>query len=204
MIGAGWQDFLVDWLLNPDTHFGDVFVYDGAENTAMLVLFEAHSADSGIYEGGFYGLTGERLGKQVSKSNISLVNDDHPLVIQQESLYNNNWETLPQAFGSNGTPYYRPTTYLDLNGFDITFDSVGAGATIGGAACLIAEPCGAVVGGALTIVGVGALAVDLFIEDEPWSTNYPVIMQPQVNILGQLEYENIRHSHLTAPNGVYE
>lgn len=146
MIGAGWQNFIVDWLLNPDTHFGDVFTYQnssGEFGEAMLALFETQSADSGVYKGGFYGVGRLRVGEQVYRSSIHSLNDDTPEAVSLEHAFAGNFNALPRKTGSDGRNYYGPVMYSDVR--SVSREILGIGMAVGGVT-------------ATTVVGIGCLS----------------------------------------------
>lgn len=94
--------------------------------------------------------------------------------------------------------------YTNLNTFDIPVKATGAGATIGGFICFAAPGCKEGVATGLTIVGFTALVIDFLRPDDPLSVSYPTIMLPEVNVIGQVEYENLVHKHIFAPTGSFE
>lgn len=59
------------------------------------------------------GLNGGSMGKQVNFSNISWLDDHTETARNLEAQYFDNWGNLPTAYGSDGTPYYIPSTYVD-------------------------------------------------------------------------------------------
>ena len=197
MISAGWQDFLVDWLLNPDTQFGDVFTYENASGNfgeAMLALFETGSVGSGIYEGGFYGVGRLRIGQRVYRSSIYSLNDDTPEAILLEQVFAENFDALPRKTGSDGRNYYDPVMYTDLwsakgeyfsTGLAVT-GAVATGITIGtacasnpagwfacGTAALTKGP--AAVSAITTFVSTGYTLINL-----PDPIQYPLLRIPSV------------------------
>ncbi|MCB8953931.1 MAG: RHS repeat-associated core domain-containing protein [Ardenticatenales bacterium] len=210
MIEAGYSEELVYWLFDEDVMFGDVFTYESGE--AMLVLFEANEAGSEVYIGGFYGLNGNREGQQVYASNIGWLNDHTPEARELEDLYFDNWENLPTMSGSDGTPYYIPSTYVNTLTWEAGLAGVGivgGGALVTG--CIISVGCAgafatgtAIVGSGSTIIGTAAAMWDVLTPDKTLFDVYPTILLPEMNVLGQLEYKAPRHFHITAPEGIYE
>ena len=212
MIKAGWGEFLVNWLWNPDVTWGDVFTYNNGEGEAMLVLFEAQSYDSGQYTGGFYRLNGEKYGTQLSFSSIHALNDDTPKATALEERYYNKWASLPVRPGTNGTPYYVPAAYVNI----ATKGVLGAGASVlGGAAltgCALLEPCGVIAGGtaaatvltsagaAFTITGALIATYDALSTDVSLTHIYPVILNPEQAFPGP---QQAWPYHMASPRGVY-
>ncbi|MCB8953079.1 MAG: RHS repeat-associated core domain-containing protein [Ardenticatenales bacterium] len=197
MIEAGWQDFLVDWLLNPDTHFGDVFTYEnssGGFGEAMLALFETQSVGSGVYEGGFYGVGRSRVGQRVHRSSVHSLNDDTPQAVSLEQAFAENFDALPRKTGSDSRNYYDPVMYTDLNsakwsylgtGFAVT-GAVATGAVI--VAACASNPAGWIAcGGAALTTGWGGIsatatflgtATTLITPPDP--TQYPLLQIPVI------------------------
>ncbi len=212
MIKAGWGEFLVSWIWNPDVTWGEVFTYNGGEGEAMLVLFEVQARNSGRYQGGFYRLNGEKYGMQLNYSTIRSLNDDTTSATTLEEKYRNEWASLPVRLGANGTPYYTPTTYVKV----ATKGVLGAGASfVGGVAlvgCALLEPCGVIAGGttaAAVATGAGAIATisgaliaayDALSTDVSLTQTYPIILNPDQAFPGP---QQAWPYHLVSPRGVY-
>lgn len=213
MIKAGWGEFLVDWLWNPDVTWGDVFTYNNGEGEAMLVLFEAMARASGQYQGGFYRLNGDQYGTTLSYTSIRSLNDDTSRAIALEKKYRNEWASLPVRRGTDGTPYYVPANYVNV----ATKGVVGAGASLVGGvavvACVVLEPCGVIAGGtaaatvatgvgvATTITGAVIATRDILSPDVNLAQTYPAILLPDQTFPGP---QQAWPYHLVSPRGVYK
>ena len=213
MIDEGWNENLVNWLWDPGVTWGDVFLYD--DGAAMLVLFEAIESGSNIFVGGFYGLTGKQTGQQVSHTNITWLDDHDSSATNMERSYFENWENLPMAYGTDGTPYYVPSTYVDIATPKIGLAGLSIAGGVALVGCAIAEPCGIIttgstlatvstfVGATSTMSGFVATAVDMINPNVTLTDVYPTILLPNQYSLGTPPV----HYHLDiagGPRGLYE
>ena len=158
------QEFLVDWLLHHDTHFGDVITYtnhSGDFGEAMLVLFETGSAGSGVYAGGFFGVGRLRVGEEVYRSSIKSLNGSSWEAGNLERLYAENFGALRSATGANGSNYYDPVMYSDLRTPSHFWSAVSGLGALATAVYCYTSPAGLAscltVGSLFGLLGVGSV-----------------------------------------------
>jgi len=153
MTGAGWNEDLARWLLNPDTHFGDVFTYNDSNEVAMLMLFEVGGKWGEQFMGGFLGLDEANEGHLINPSRIFSMSDDSFKATGLESHYEKSgFSNLPSAYGE----LYVPGAWKQYDKWDAAFATATALGVVFAATSLIVS--GGMSTPLLAVAGYGGAA----------------------------------------------